>query len=154
LYYRLNVVTLDMPPLRTRVGDIPMLTDFFLRRCSRKNRREVQGITPECMDVLNRYPWPGNVRELENAIERSVILSKGEYLDVDSLPLAIQRWLDTGSQPQAVQPGTLQEAERQVIVKTLEETGGNKSRAAERLQITRKTLLSKIKKYGIDNSSS
>ncbi len=154
LYYRLNVVTLDMPPLRERVGDIPMLTDFFIRRCSLRNRREVRGLTPECMDVLNRYPWPGNVRELENAIERSVILAKGEYLDVDSLPLAIQRWMDTGCQAQSMPLGSLQEAERQVIAKTLEETGGNKSRAAERLQITRKTLLSKIKKYGIDNSSS
>ncbi len=152
LYYRLNVVTLEMPPLRERSGDVPMLTDFFIRRCSRRNRREVRGITPECMDVLNRYPWPGNVRELENAIERSVILTRGDYLDVDSLPLAIQRWLDTNTQNQAVPPGSLQEAERQVILRTLEETGGNKSRAAERLQITRKTLLSKIKKYGIDNN--
>jgi two-component system response regulator HydG len=154
LYYRLNVVTLDMPPLRQRVGDIPLLTDFFIRRCSRRNRRTVHGITPKCMDALNRYPWPGNVRELENAIERSVILTRGEYLDVDGLPLAIQRWLDIDSQDQAVQPGSLQEAERQVIIKTLEETGGNKSRAAERLQITRKTLLNKIKKYGIDRSLS
>jgi two-component system response regulator HydG len=148
LYYRLNVVVLDVPPLREREGDIPLLADFFLRRFAERNKRTVQGITPECMDVLIRYPWPGNVRELENTIERGVILMRGEYLDVSGLPIAVQRWAGLNPKKDIEQPSTLKEAERLLILKTLEETGGNRSEAARRLQITRKTLLNKLKKYG------
>jgi two-component system response regulator HydG len=147
LFYRLNVVVLDVPPLREREGDIPQLAEFFLQRFARRNKRTVQGITPECMDVLNRYAWPGNVRELENAIERGVILMRGEYLDVAGLPIAIQRWAGKNPKQKTDQPSTLKEAERLLILKTMEETGGNRSEAARRLQITRKTLLNKLKKY-------
>ena len=150
LFYRLNVVVLDVPPLREREGDIPLLADFFLHRFAERNKRTVQGITPECMDVLNRYPWPGNVRELENAIERGVILMRGEYLDVTGLPIAVQRWAGMNQKQEPEQPATLREAERLLILKTMEETGGNRSEAARRLQITRKTLLNKLKKYGVE----
>jgi two-component system response regulator HydG len=150
LFYRLNVVVLDVPPLRERQGDIPLLAEFFLRRFAERNNRTVQGITPECMDVLNRYGWPGNVRELENAIERGVILMRGEYLDVAGLPIAIQRWAGMNPKQETGQPSTLKEAERLLIAKTLAETDGNRSEAARRLQITRKTLLNKLKKYGLD----
>jgi len=150
LYYRLNVVVLDVPSLRKREGDIPLLADFFLHRFARRNKRTIQGITPECMDVLNRYPWPGNVRELENAIERGVILMRGEYLDIAGLPLAIQRWAGSNVEQVTEQPATLKEAERLLILKTLKETENNRSEAARRLQITRKTLLNKLKKYGMD----
>ncbi|MHB8790641.1 MAG: sigma-54-dependent transcriptional regulator [Desulfobulbaceae bacterium] len=152
LYYRLNVVVLHIPALRDRQGDVPLLAEFFLKRFAAKNRRQVKGITPECMDLLSRYPWPGNVRELENSIERGVILMRGEYLDVGVLPLALQRWAgDNAPAPgESEGPATLKDAERLLIVRTLEETGGNRSEAARRLQITRKTLLSKIKSYGID----
>ncbi|MCI5222393.1 MAG: sigma-54-dependent Fis family transcriptional regulator, partial [Candidatus Electrothrix sp. AR4] len=149
LYYRLNVVALDMPSLRDREGDIPLLADFFLRSFAKLNHREVLGITPECMDVLNRYPWPGNVRELENAIERGVILMRGEYLDVAGLPMAIQRWAGMNPKEETEQPSTLRDAERVLILKTLKETNGNRSAAARRLQITRKTLLNKLKRYGV-----
>jgi two-component system response regulator HydG len=149
LYYRLNVVALDMPSLRDREGDIPLLADFFLRNFAKRNKREVQGITPECMDILNRYPWPGNVRELENAIERGVILMRGDYLDLDGLPMAVQNWAGMNPKKEEEQPSTLREAERVLILKTLEETNGNRSEAARRLQITRKTLLNKLKRYGV-----
>ncbi|MFZ5798473.1 MAG: sigma-54-dependent Fis family transcriptional regulator [Desulfobulbus sp.] len=152
LYYRLNVVVLNMPALRDRQGDVPLLADYFLKRFAEKNRRQVKGITPECMDLLTRYPWPGNVRELENSIERGVILMRGEYLDVGGLPLALQRWAGDNAMPpgESEEPATLRDAERLLIVKTLEETGGNRSETARRLQITRKTLLSKIKSYNIE----
>ncbi len=150
LFYRLNVVALEVPSLSDREGDVPLLADFFLRRFAEQNRRQVQGITPECMDVMNRYPWPGNVRELENAIERGVILMRGEYLDVAGLPIAIQRWAGLNPKEEKAEPATLKEAERLLIAKTLEETGGNRSEAARRLQITRKTLLNKVKRYGLD----
>ena len=152
LYYRLNVVVLQIPALRDRLGDVPLLAELFLKRFAEKNRRQVKGITPECMDLLSRYPWPGNVRELENSIERGVILMRGEYLDVGGLPLALQRW--AGDNVRAVAesewPATLKDAERLLIIRTLEETGGNRSEAARRLQITRKTLLNKIKNYNVD----
>ncbi|GAB4345544.1 MAG: sigma 54-interacting transcriptional regulator [Desulfobulbaceae bacterium] len=151
LYYRLNVIALHAPPLRERREDIPLLAEHFLRRYAEKNRKTVAGITPECMDLLTRYPWPGNVRELENSIERGVILMRGEYLDVATMPLSIQRWAEdhSGEEP-APEPATLKEAERQLIIRTLQETGGNRSEAARRLDITRKTLLNKIKAYNID----
>ncbi|MCW5206026.1 sigma-54-dependent Fis family transcriptional regulator [Desulfobulbus sp. F5] len=157
LYYRLNVVTLDVPSLQERRSDIPLLTDFFIRRCAKRNKRKVRGLTPKCMDVLTRYPWPGNVRELENAIERCVILTRGEYLNVDGLPLAVQRWVSMNLSHESEEDlpqGTLKEAELHLITRTLEETGGNKSEAARRLAITRKTLLNKLKKYGLDSSKS
>jgi len=149
LYYRLNVVALDMPSLADRDGDIPLLADYFLRNFAKRNKREVQGITPDCMDILNRYPWPGNVRELENAIERGVILMRGEYLDLESLPMAVQNWAGMNPDKDDEQPSTLRDAERLLILKTLEETSGNRSEAARRLQITRKTLLNKLKRYGV-----
>ncbi len=147
LFYRLNVVVLDVPALRDRQGDIPLLSEYFLRTFAEKNNRQVTAITPECMDVLNRYPWPGNVRELENSIERAVILMRGEYLDINALPLTIQRWADKHAPTEVAEPATLKEAEKALILKTLEETGGNRSEAARRLQITRKTLLNKLKSY-------
>ncbi len=147
LFYRLNVVVLDVPALCDRQGDIPLLSDYFFNSFAEKNNRQVAGITPECMDILNRYPWPGNVRELENSIERGVILMRGEYLDTDGLPMAIQRWADSHEPADVPEPSTLKEAEKALILKTLEETGGNRSEAARRLQITRKTLLNKLKSY-------
>ncbi len=147
LFYRLNVVVLDVPALRERQGDIPLLSEYFFYSFAEKNNRQVTGITPECMDVLNRYPWPGNVRELENSIERGVILMRGEYLDIDGLPTTIQRWADSHEPADVPEPSTLKEAEKALILKTLEETGGNRSEAARRLQITRKTLLNKLKSY-------
>jgi two-component system response regulator HydG len=149
LYYRLKVVELEVPPLRDRHGDIPLLAKYFVGRFAEKNSRLVSGITPECMDVLNRYPWPGNVRELEHAIERGVILMRGEYLDTNILPLALQRWAGLNVAKEVDEPATLKEAEKMLILKTLEETGGNRSEAARRLQITRKTLLNKLKSYNI-----
>ncbi len=149
LYYRLKVVELEVPALRDRQSDIPLLAAYFLRIFAEKNGRLVNGITPECMDVLNRYPWPGNVRELEHCIERGVILMRGDYLEINALPLAIQRWAGMNAPKEVEEPATLKEAEKMLILKTLEETGGNRSEAARRLQITRKTLLNKLKSYNI-----
>ncbi len=148
LYYRLNVVELEVPPLRRRQKDIPLLAGHFLQRFAEKNHRQINGITPECMDILNRYPWPGNIRELEHSIERGVILMRGDYLDTSALPLTIQRWAGA-NQAKISEPSTLREAEKALILKTLEETAGNRSVAAQRLEITRKTLYNKLKSYGI-----
>jgi two-component system response regulator HydG len=132
------------------MGDIPLLVTYFLNQFAQRNGRTVNGVTPECMDVLNRYPWPGNVRELEHSMERGAILMRGDYLDLSALPLAIQRWAGMNEPKEVEEPSTLKEAERILILKTLEETGGNRSEAARRLQITRKTLLNKLKSYNIN----
>ena len=155
LFYRLKVVELETPPLRERQGDIALLAEWFLKKFADENNRTARGLTPECLDLFNRYPWPGNVRELEHAVERGVILMRGEYLDVSVLPTALQRWAaqhegEVGPAAATAAPATLKEAERALILKTLEETGGNRSEAARRLQITRKTLLNKLKSYGVE----
>ncbi len=146
LYYRLNVVTLAVPPLRERRGDIPLLIDYFVQKFAEKNRRTVESVTPRCMELLVSYGWPGNVRELENAIERGVILMRGDQLSEKSLPLPIQKQEREG---EIVAPSSLQEAERLLILQTLEESGGNKSEAARRLGITRKTLQNKLQRYDL-----
>jgi two-component system response regulator HydG len=151
LYYRLNVVSLHVPSLKERREDIPLLVEHFLEVYGAKNNRKISGITPGCMDILLHYPWPGNVRELENAMERGVILMRGDYLDEESLPLSIKKWAqqESGDIREGVEglPSSLEEAEKLVILKTLDEVDGNKSEAARRLGITRKTLLSKLNKY-------
>ena len=152
LYYRLNVVTLHMPPLRDRKEDIPLLAEFFADRYATKNRRKFAGFTPGCMELLLRYPWPGNVRELENAMERGIILMRGEYLDEEGLPLVIQKTRQEAGRSADMVPASLAEAEQQVISRVLAACGGNKSEAARRLNITRKTLLKKISRYGLERS--
>jgi len=147
LYYRLNVVMLTVPPLRDRREDIPLLVKHFVEKFAEKNRRTVESITPVCMDMLCRYPWPGNVRELENAIERGVILMRGDQLTEKSLPLTIQRQDENAADSFEERPASLFEAEKNMILQTLAETSGNKSEAARRLGITRKTLQNKLHKY-------
>jgi two-component system response regulator HydG len=147
LYYRLNVVMLSVPPLRDRGEDISLLVQHFAAIFAQKNRRRLEGITPECMNLLCRYPWPGNVRELENAIERGIILMRGEQLTEKSLPLTIQKMAASPEAMPGIRPSSLSEIEKETIFQTLDETGGNKSEAARRLGITRKTLQNKLHKY-------
>ncbi len=147
LYYRLNVVMLTVPPLRERKEDIPQLVDFFAHKFAEKNRRVLDGITSDCMDLLVGYGWPGNVRELENAVERGIILMRGTELTEKSLPLPIQKQQKKADPAEQKEPVSLFDAEKQLILKTLVETDGNKSEASRRLGITRKTLQSKLNRY-------
>jgi len=147
LYYRLNVVTLNVPPLRERGRDIIELAKYFAEKMAVKNRKELAGITDECLQLLASYSWPGNVRELENAIERGVILMRGNELTEKSLPLSIQKAFNEHSENAQTVSGSLFEAERSLILQTLAETDGNKSEAARRLGITRKTLQNKLNRY-------
>lgn len=146
LFYRLNVVTLNVPPLRERKEDIPLLAQHFLMVFAEKNHKKIKGLTPQAMDRLLKYEWPGNIRELMNAVERGVVLSRSEYLDEHDLPLI------TKDEPSGdAIPGDLplEEVEKATILKTLELTQGNKSEAARRLGITRRTLHKKLRKYGV-----
>ncbi|MCG8567415.1 MAG: sigma-54 dependent transcriptional regulator, partial [Desulfobacterales bacterium] len=149
LYYRLNVVSLEIPPLRERPEDIPELALAFLTRFAKKNRRDIQGFSPNAMDAMIRYEWPGNVRELMNAVERGVVLARSDFIGKTDLAFILP---DDSPGPMA--PGLenirLSKIEERAILATLESAGGNKSEAARRLGITRKTLLKKLKQYGED----
>jgi two-component system response regulator HydG len=152
LYYRLNVVILNMPPLCRRREDIPLLAHHFLEQFSKKNRKQIKGFTPQAMDRLLKYDWPGNVRELMNAIERAVVLARGDYLAEEELPLIPQNTQPEGEIPSRdIIPADLplDEVEKTTILKMLELTEGNKSEAARRLGITRRTLHKKLKAYGV-----
>jgi len=152
LYYRLNVVTLAVPALRERREDIPLLVQHFLETFAEKNRKQIKGFTPQAMDRLVRYDWPGNVRELMNAVERGVILCRGEYIAEKDFPLSVSE--AEVSESDLAREGLpadlpLEEVEKVTILNTLESAGGNKSEAARRLGITRRTLHKKLKKYGV-----
>lgn len=155
LYYRLNVVTVEVPPLCEREDDIPLLAQHFLDRFAEKNRKQVKGFSPKAMDMLRKYRWPGNVRELENTIERAVILLAGDHVTEKELPPTVtEPYLF--SQAEAGAPAAsvavnrpLEEIERAAILGTLQDTGGNKSETARRLKISRKTLHNKLKEYGL-----
>jgi two-component system response regulator HydG len=152
LFYRLNVVTLNMPALRDRRQDIPLLAQHFLTMFREKNKKEIKGFTPQAMDRMLKHEWPGNVRELMNAVERGVVLSSSEYLDEKELPfLTKDAQLEEKNLYNAGIPADLplEEVERASILKTLELAGGNKSEASRRLGITRRTLHKKLKKYGV-----
>ena len=144
LYYRLNVVTIELPPLRERKEDIPLLAQHFLKKFTVENQKEIGGFSPEATDFLLKYEWPGNVRELENAIERAVILAKNSDIEVADLPQ--ENLLMTRSTPPG---GSLREIEKERILNVLSETGGNYSEAARILGISRVTLYNKIRAYGL-----
>lgn len=142
LYYRLNVVRIEPPPLRQRREDILLLADHFLQHYAARNHKNVKGFSQQALDHLLRYDWPGNIRELKNAIECAVVLLSGNVITHRELPAAIVQAQREGVAPQAIQP--LAQVEKQVILAALEKTGGNKTEAARHLGITRKTLLAKL----------
>lgn len=151
LYYRLNVVHINIAPLRERKDDIPLLVDFFLKKYAEKNNRLLKGYNPKAMDLIMRYQWPGNVRELENLIERSVIMSRGDILTPKELTETI-RAMDQEEPKHKIDMThgmSLKEMEKQMILKTLEDTNGNRTHAAEILGISRRTLQLKLKEYGV-----
>lgn len=161
LYYRLDVIPVYVPPLRERLDDIPVLTGHFLERFNRELGRAIRGITPEAMKQLRMYAWPGNVRELRNLIERLVLMVQSDEIGPEDLPPHIRSGsagADTGC------PGTLftfpkdrkftlEEAEKAAILHAIERTGGNKTRAAEFLGISRQTLRTKLKDFDAEDGS-
>ncbi|MBW2653397.1 MAG: sigma-54-dependent Fis family transcriptional regulator [Deltaproteobacteria bacterium] len=148
LYYRLNVVSVEVPALRERKEDIPMLALYFLEMFSKKNKRDIKGFAPDAMDAMIRYEWEGNVRELMNCVERGVVLARSDYICTEDLSFIKAK--DAGT----IEGGTdfgnirLSKIEEKAILSTLESANGNKSETARRLGITRKTLLKKLKQYG------
>lgn len=145
LYYRLNVVTLKVPPLREHREDIPLLVDHFLARYG--SEEGVTGFSPEAIDRLNNYNWPGNVRELENCVQRALALGSGPVLGLQDLPPSLLRPAEPPEPPAAAR---LDELERQAIQQALEASGGDRTRAAKILGIGKTTIYRKIKQYGLD----
>ncbi len=148
LYYRLNVFALRLPPLRERKEDLPLLVQAFVTEFNQRNQKSVAGMDHEAMRLFEQYDWPGNVRELRNAVERATILAPGPFVEPRHLPPALFHEAAPPKQVQvALAPGTtVEEAERQLIVMTLEHTRDNKTRAAEILGISLKTLHNKLNK--------
>lgn len=176
LYYRLNVVSLHLPPLRERKEDIPLLAEHFAKRFARENHRGFSGINSVALAALRAWPWPGNARELENVMERAVILMHGEQIGLHELPENILANAAAASSPpipasspdntpevpeikgagenqEQGAPLTLAEVERNVIMETLKRTGNNKTETARLLGITRKTLHSKLNRYAEDGEA-
>ena len=142
LFYRLNVFTINLPPLRERRSDIPMLVDHFVKKYAVQMNKPVKGLTSEAMDAVVGHTWPGNIRELENAIERAMVVGSAPYLSPEDLPFNLT---ENGHR---VREGTLDDIERAYIIEVLEKNSWNISRSAHELAIDRVTLYHKIEKYG------
>jgi transcriptional regulator with PAS, ATPase and Fis domain len=150
LYYRLNVFTLEVPALRDRLEDIPMLVEAFVRELNARTRKAVRGLDDEAAKAMKAHRWPGNVRELRNVVERAMIVAKGDVLRLMDLPLSVREHKKEPAPKGGVELSvgtTVQQAEKNLILKTLESTGQNKTRAADILGISLKTLHNKLKKY-------
>ncbi|HEY0556962.1 MAG TPA: sigma-54 dependent transcriptional regulator, partial [Thermoanaerobaculia bacterium] len=162
LFYRLNVITVTLPPLRRRSEDIPLLAQHFLAHYAAENEKALREIAPRAMELLIDYPWPGNVRELENAIERAVVLSTGEVLTEELLPSTVRQRGESaaaGLPPPALPPNgfsfkdAISQYERQIIIRALQSCGGVQKRAAELLQVKPTTLHEMMKRLNISSES-
>lgn len=158
LYYRLNVINIRIPPLRERREDIPLIMDYYLRKCARENGKDIKQFSPDAVNMLVAYDWPGNVRELRNTVERMVVFGQGATLTMTDVPEDVRKALfeqfsheEPASPSDASQVPVLdiKENEKALIIKALEECGGNRSQAAIKLKISRRTLHRKLNEYGI-----
>ncbi len=149
LYYRLNVITIELPPLRERKEDVHLLVDHFLEKFSERTHKKLKGISKEAMKILVDYDWPGNVRELENVLERACVLSEEEVLTVENFPehLLRKNLLEVRASNGSSLKEVLQQPEKKIILQVLEQTGGNRNEAAKLLNINRTTLYNKMKKH-------
>lgn len=154
LFYRINVMKIHLPPLRERRGDIPLLIGYFIDLFNKKLSKNIEGLSSEAMPILMGYSWPGNIRELENVMERAVLLAKGRWITPSDLPSAVTS--DQHSPLSAAPEDTLsikkasRRLERDLIQKALELTGGNRSKAAKILEVSRPMLISKIRAYKLE----
>ncbi len=155
LYYRLNVIAIEVPPLRERIEDLPLLVAHFLDKYAAKTGRGPKELAPQALALMERYAWPGNIRELENTIERAVILSKGPVIGPADLPPSVRAGYETRNLGRSLEPGelTLEELERAYIIASLEKFAGNHAATAAALGISRTTLWRKLKSYGLSEGT-
>jgi DNA-binding NtrC family response regulator len=156
LFYRLHVISIQLPPLRDRKDDIPLLMQHFLNKYGEENRKPGLELTPDALDLIADYNWPGNVRELENMVERAVVLTSGQKIDADLVPEHVRKSASQQQPPQFVVPpegisfkDVITDFEKRLIESTLEAAGGVQKRAAELLHIKPTTLNEMIKRYDI-----
>ncbi len=150
LFYRLNVVVMDIPPLRERKEDVPLLIDYFLKRFAVENGKNVTGITAEARDLLLKYDYPGNVRELENIMERAVVISREQVISLDDLPFTEEKiYPDDAGKKEGLLRGSIDELERRLIVEAMEKAEDHQTKAAEILGISERMLRYKLKKYNL-----
>ncbi len=154
LFYRLNVVPVEIPPLRNRVEDIPYLCEHFVKKYNKALEKNIGGISPEALTRLETHRWPGNVRELENAIERAIVLADTRFLQIDDFPSNIGKVKTTDHLDEWFDGDSLKDAqkmlEKTLITRALQKTSGNRTKASQLLEISHPSLLSKIKQYNID----
>ena len=157
LFYRLNVVPIRMPSLRERKEDIPLLADAFLKEFAGKNGKNLNGFDPGALEAIMHYRWPGNVRELRAAIEGAVVLGRQDRVTFRDLPAAVRMYnpaeragAETGEGRELGGSLTVEEAERQLIIRALQESSGNRTEAARRLGMSRRTLHRKLHKYHLE----
>ena len=149
LYYRLNVLAIEMPPLRAHASDVPLLASKFLHKYAAENGKQIHGFSPEALSALTQYAWPGNVRELENVLERAVVICRGEEIGLADLAPSVTKGAAGAPDGMPQVPGaSLAELERYAILRTLEHTGGSTSRAAEILGISARTIQYRLHEYG------
>ncbi len=149
LYYRLNVIEINLPPLRERKDDIPALVKFFVERFNRENGKQIEGVANEAHELLMQYDWPGNIRELENYIERAVVVGRGAVLGAEDFPRKLSAGPYASPKDDGLHVGmTVSEMERRLIMKTLEACNGNRTEAASKLAISTRTLRNKLHEYG------
>jgi DNA-binding NtrC family response regulator len=161
LYYRLNVIPIDLPTLAEKTEDIPLLTDHFIKMHSERNRKNIQGISESALKALSEYSWPGNMRELENFVERAVVVNKTGILELSDFPPYLSASgdaVDSGMRADMldwVRPGiSIYDMEKSLILKTIEAANGNRTRASELLGITTRTLRNKLHEYGLGTKKS
>ncbi len=154
LFYRVNVVTVDMPRLAERLSDVPLLAEHFLARSCAAMKHDIVGFEPEALQTLQRYEWPGNVRELENVVARAVVLCKNRKIGVADLPPKLVQWVDVGSSKECYEPIPLKKAleqpEKRILEAALRANDWNRQVTARQLGINRTTLYKKMKRYGLD----
>jgi two-component system NtrC family response regulator len=155
LYFRLNVVSVAIPPLRDRRSDIPLLVEHFVEKHAQRNQKKMDGVSREALDCIMKYPFPGNVRELENALERAVVLGRGTRVELEDLPPSIRHCDPLTAGPdvdvgKATLPEMVEDLERRAIIRALEATGGVRTKAAERLGISERNLRYKMEKYQVE----
>lgn len=150
LFYRLNVVVMDIPPLRERKEDVQLLIDHFLKRFASENSKDITGVTREARDLLLKYDYPGNVRELENIMERAVVISRNHVVSIDDLPFAEGKiYAVNGGKKGGLLRGSIEEMERTLIIEAMAKAGDHQIKAAEILGISERMLRYKLKKYGL-----
>jgi two-component system response regulator AtoC len=152
LFFRLRVVEITLPPLRTRMGDVPLLAQNFLREFAKENNKPVNEFTADALETLMGYHWPGNVRELRTAIEHAVVLCRGEKISARDLPASVRGGAASADPQRALARNdlTVTEAEKQLIIRALKETRGNRTLAAKKIGMSRRTLHRKLHTYGLE----